>query len=235
MGGDDLSALRDELAAAGNPEKAESLRGYFKTGPGQYAEGDVMLGVSLPVQRALAKRYRNLDLESISASLDSRLHEERLTALLILVLQFGRADEQGKKRVFDFYLARTGRINNWDLVDTSARDIVGSYLMHKDRSILDKLAGSSSLWERRIAVIATHAFIREGQSGDSLRIAELLLGDREDLIHKAVGWTLREVGKRSRPDLEAFLNRHSARMPRTMLRYAIEHFSPAERRAYLAK
>jgi len=233
MATDRLKHLRQELKAAGDPKRAAFLKGYFKTGPGQYAEGDVMLGVSLPAQRSLAKKYRDLDLRSTSSLLDSPFHEERLTALLILVLQFERADEAERNRIFDFYLSKTDRINNWDLVDTSARDIVGEYLAQKDRSVLFELANSESIWEKRIALIATQAFIKRGHFDDTLRLAEILMKDKEDLIHKASGWMLREVGKRSRPVLEAFLEKQASQMPRTTLRYAIEHFSPEERRVFL--
>jgi len=234
-GGNQLSGLRRELEAAGDPERARFLQGFFKTGPGQYAEGDVMMGISVPVQRKIAKRYQALEAPQISTLLASPLHEERLTALIILVDQFGTADAARQERIVEFYLSKTDRINNWDLVDASARPILGTYLADKDRSILYKLAGSASLWERRIAIVATHAFIQRGEFADTLRISEALLADPQDLIHKACGWMLREVGKRSKPDLEEFLKHHSSQMPRTMLRYAIERFGPAERQMYLQR
>lgn len=229
----DLEAVRRELKAAGDAKRAEFLQRFFKTGPGQYAEGDILLGVSMPVQRRIAAKYADLDMGSISALLDSPLHEERLTGLLILVAQFRRADENTRRKIFDFYVDNIHRVNNWDLVDSSARDIVGRYLADKDRSSLYRLAESSGLWERRIAVIATHAFIQEGEFDDTLRIVRMLLGDKQDLIHKAAGWMLREIGKRSPPVLESFLDRHAAEMPRTMLRYAIERFPAPTRLRYL--
>ena len=181
----------------------------------------------------LAREYQTVTMNIAPTLLRSRIHEDRLLALLILVRQFQRSDEAVRQRIYDLYLANTRYINNWDLVDCSARDIVGGYLADKDRSPLDGLARSESLWERRISIIATFHFIRSGVFEDTLRIARTLLGDREDLIHKAVGWMLREVGKRDQEVLEGFLRRHHSTMPRTMLRYAIERFPEQQRTGYL--
>ncbi|QEH38129.1 DNA alkylation repair enzyme [Aquisphaera giovannonii] len=226
-------AIRDRLRGLGDPEAAALAARYFKTGPGQYGEGDVFLGIRVPVLRGLAREYRDAPRPVLLSLLRSPVHEDRLLALLILVGQFQRGGEAARRRIYDLYLANTRFINNWDLVDTSARDIVGAFLATRDRAPLDALAGSESLWERRIAIIATFHFIRAGQVADTLRIAEVLLGDPEDLIHKAVGWMLREVGKRDATALAGFLRAHHRTMPRTMLRYAIERLPEAERRAFL--
>ncbi|MBI4847746.1 MAG: DNA alkylation repair protein [Nitrospirae bacterium] len=228
-----LKQLRTDLRKLANPEKAKILSRFFKTGKGQYGEGDVFLGIKVPEQRRIAKKYPDLPLSEIEKLLHSKIHEERLVALLILIIQYGKAGDEGKKAIYDFYLNNTQRINNWDLVDLSAPNISGDYLIDKDRRILYKLANSESLWERRIAVMSTFAFIRKNDFEATLRIAEVLLIDRHDLIQKAVGWMLREVGKRDQNIEEAFLKKHYKAMPRTMLRYAIERFEEGKRRAYL--
>ena len=228
-----IAAIRRDLRKLGSPRKARELQRFFKTGPGEYGEGDVFLGVRVPELRALVRRYADLPLDRVPALLGSRIHEERLFALLLLVRQFSRGDQAVRTAVYELYMARTAAVNNWDLVDLSAAKIVGAHLEDRDRSRLDTLTGSGSLWERRIAIVATLHFIRQGDLADTFRIADRLLGDPEDLIHKAVGWMLREAGKRDRAAEEAFLRPRYASMPRTMLRYAIERFPEPLRQDYL--
>jgi 3-methyladenine DNA glycosylase AlkD len=228
-----LAHLKRDLSQLSNPEKAKTLSGFFKTGKGQYGAGDVFLGIPVPEQRKVATRYHALPLPDLQALLSSPIHEHRLTALLILVAQYGRADASGKDALFRFYLNNTAHINNWDLVDLSAPKIVGAHLLNQDTAILYHLARSPNLWERRIAMLSTLTFIRHDTFNDALRIAELLLQDKHDLIHKAVGWMLREIGKRDQDVEERFLSKHYSRMPRTMLRYAIERFDAPKRQCYL--
>jgi len=230
-----LQQLRTDLRSIANPEKAEILSGFFKTGKGQYGEGDIFLGVMVPQQRRIAKEYGFLSLKNIETLLASRVHEHRLVALLILVQQYRKADIQEKETLADFYLDHATRINNWDLVDLSAPYILGEHLCGKDAAVLFRLAVSENLWERRIAIIATFAFVRKYRFNETLGIAETLLHDQHDLIHKAVGWMLREVGKRDMRSLERFLKDHAAAMPRTMLRYAIERFTASKRQYWLGK
>jgi len=225
--------IQTRLQALGNPKDAAFLAGFFKTGPGQYGEGDSFIGVRVPVIRNVAKDFKELPLPEVEFLLHSPIHEERLAALVILVMQAARADTKSRKAIYDFYLANTKFINNWDLVDVSAPQIVGAYLADNSRKPLYRLATSSWLWDRRISILATFHFIRGEDFDDTLRISEILLADREDLMHKAVGWMLREVGKRDVATLEAFLGQHCRVMPRTMLRYAIERFSEKKRRAYM--
>jgi 3-methyladenine DNA glycosylase AlkD len=225
--------LQKQLRSLSSPEAAALAARYFKTGPGEYGEGDVFLGLRAAVMHRLAKEYRELAFDELQLLLRSAVHEDRMMALLILVLQTLKSDTATRKRVYNLYLAHTRYINNWDLVDASAREIVGGYLADKSREPLVRLAKSQNLWERRISIIATHYFIRQNDFADTIRIAERLVGDKEDLLHKAVGWMLREVGKKDRPTLEAFLRRHGKVMPRTMLRYAIERFPEEVRRTYL--
>jgi 3-methyladenine DNA glycosylase AlkD len=227
--------IQTRLRSLGSPEHAKTLAWFFKTGPGQYGEGDKFAGLKVPVIRKLAKEYRALPLAEVESLLHSEIHEERLLALLILVLQAAKADDRTRKAIYQLYLANTQWINSWDLVDLSAPHLVGVYLERYSRKKLHQLAKSKSLWERRISILATFHFTRQGDFGDTLSIAEILLGDSEDLIHKAVGWMLREVGKRSLPALEGFLQKHVCTMPRTMLRYAIEKFPEKKRKAYLKK
>ena len=217
----------------GNKEDARFLQGFFKTGVGQYGEGDIFLGIRVPAIRKLAKEYKNLQLKEILSLLKSPYHEIRLFALILFVNAFAKGDESTKKEIYDLYVANTGYINNWDLVDLSAPNIVGAYLLIKSRKPLYQLAKSKSLWERRISVLATFYFIKNNQFEDSIKIAGILLSDKEDLIHKAVGWMLREVGKRDIACAESFLQKHCQVMPRTMLRYAIERFTPSKRRMYM--
>jgi 3-methyladenine DNA glycosylase AlkD len=249
--------IKKELRSVGNKEKAKILSGFFKTGPDQYGEGDVFLGIAVPVQRKIAKKYYDLPLREVVKLLHSKEHEFRLTALIILVEQFMRARRRPednsivtpksttgaliRKKIFDTYLTNTKWINNWDLVDVSAPKIVGHYLYEQSNKgrvsgvkILEKLAHSNNLWEKRIAIISTLAFIVNGRHEVTFMIAKILLNDGHDLIHKAVGWMLREVGKRCGRNKEiAFLNKHYKKMPRTMLRYAIEHFSTAQKARYI--
>lgn len=225
--------LHGRLHALGDPERARACARFTKTGPGEYGEGDQFLGLNAAVMRGLAKEFRALPLNDIETSLHSPWHESRSVALLILVLQYPKADAATKKNLYEFYLANTKRINGWDLVDCSAPHIVGAHLFERSRKPLERLAKSKSLWERRIAMVATQHFIRKNDFADTLRIAKLLLKDDEDLIHKAAGWMLREVGYRDQPELETFLKQHYQEMPRTMLRYAIEKFAEPRRKAYL--
>ena len=225
--------IREDIQRLRNPEKAKILSGFFKTGKGQYGEGDVFLGIPVPAQRKIAKKYADLSFTDIRKLLLSSIHEYRLIALLILIGRYRSADETGKRNIFNLYLKNTHYINNWDLVDLSAPNITGDYLLSRDRSILYRLAQSENLWERRIAIISSFTFIRADQFDDTLRIAELLLHDRHDLIHKAVGWMLREIGKRDQQKEETFLDKYAAVMPRTMLRYAVERFEEGKRQSYL--
>jgi 3-methyladenine DNA glycosylase AlkD len=226
-------AIRRRLAGLANRERAAVLGRFFKTGPGQYGEGDRFLGIKVPDLRAVAGEHADASHSCIADLLRSRVHEERLVALLMLVSKYSRGDESERERVFRFYLESARYVNNWDLVDLTAGKIVGEHLAERDKSVLDELARSGDLWERRIAIIATSAFIRRGSYSHTLRIADALLMDEHDLIHKAVGWMLREVGKRDRSVEEKFLKRRYKRMPRTMLRYAIERFPERRRRQYL--
>lgn len=237
-----LKALRTDLQTLTNPEKGEFLKRFFKTGKGQYGEGDIFLGIIVPDSRKLASKYKGMALADVETLLKSKIHEERLIALFILVLQYKKADEEGKKEIHDFYLAHTKHINNWDLVDSSADKIVGEYLWsqgmdHRAESekVLVTLAKSDDLWERRIAMLSTFAFINHGESAMTFTVADILLHDKHDLIHKAVGWLLREAGKKVSHDAEvAFLKTRYKTMPRTMLRYAIERFPEEQRKKYLA-
>jgi 3-methyladenine DNA glycosylase AlkD len=226
----ELLARLKELA---DPAGASFLQRFFKTGPGEYGAGDVFLGIRVPETRKIARQGRQTPLGEVAKLLASEYHEARLLALLILVERRAKASEAERRRFFDFYLAYHGRINNWDLVDLAAPHLVGSWMIDRERDVLDRLAKSKILWERRTAIVATHWFIRQGQFEDTLRIAAQLLEDKEDLIHKATGWMLREVGKRDGEKLEGFLASNYRRMPRTMLRYAIERLPEARRRAYL--
>lgn len=221
------------LRRLADPVKAAFFPSFFKTGPGQYGEGDQFIGVTVPKQRLVARQFRQLPLAEVKQLLASKIHEERLTALLVMVYQYENGTPAIRREIYEFYLRHTQFVNNWDLVDSSAEYIVGPWLEDKDRTVLERLARSKSLWERRIAIIATLHYIRAGQFDDTVKIAQMLLHDRHDLIHKAVGWMLREVGKRDEATLKKFLAEHYHDMPRTMLRYAIERFDPEVRRRYL--
>jgi 3-methyladenine DNA glycosylase AlkD len=232
------------LAEVASSDDAEFLQRFFKTGPGQYGAGDVFIGVRVPQTRAVAKQFAALPLAEIDALLDSEVHEHRLAALILLNDAFARAsgsrtrDDDERERLAAFYLAavRRGRVNNWDLVDASAEFVLGEYLFDRPRFLLFELAESDSLWWRRVAVLSSFAFIKHGDASTTLELAALLLTDREDLMHKAVGWMLREVGKRvDRSLLVGFLDEHAPAMPRTMLSYATEHLDPGIRASYRAR
>jgi 3-methyladenine DNA glycosylase AlkD len=219
-----------------NPIQAKNLARFFKTGKGEYGEGDIFLGIKVPEQRKLVgKYYKELSLQDTEKLIASKIHEQRLTGLLILVAKYKKTDPDGKNKIYKLYLKNAKNINNWDLVDLSAPNIVGNFLLEKDRKILYKFSKSKNLWERRISILATFEFIRNKQFADSLKIAEILLHDKHDLIHKAVGWMLRELGKRDQSLEEQFLEENSFKMPRTMLRYAIEKFPENKRLYYLNK
>jgi 3-methyladenine DNA glycosylase AlkD len=226
--------IEKKLRALANPKKAVLLQRFFKTGPGEYGEGDVFLGIMVPQIRSLVRVYQAAPLSEVMKLLSSQYHEQRLLALLLLVRQIQTNDPSVRKRIFSLYLDSTDSINNWDLVDLSAPNIAGEYLVDKSRRRLHVLARSRDLWKRRIAIISTAAFIRRNDFADTLAISETLLHDEHDLIHKATGWMLREVGKRDQAVLEAFLKKHQSHMPRTMLRYAIERFPEAKRKRYLS-
>lgn len=231
-----LKELYKDFDKLADPKQAAVLQRFFKTGKGQYGYGDIFLGIKVPVQRKLAKQYRDLVMNDVVTLLQSKIHEHRLTALLILILKYQKADTKAKKEIFNLYLKHRKHINNWDLVDLSAPNIVGDYLLDKERDILYTLAKSKSLWGKRIAILATFEFIKQGQFTDTFDICEILLHDEHDLIHKATGWMLREVGKRiGQSTEEAFLKKHYRQMPRTMLRYAIERFSPELKMKYMSK
>jgi len=232
-----LTQLRKDLTAQKNPEKAKILSRFFKTGKGEYGEGDIFWGITVPKIRIIAKEYKDLPLKEIQEVLKSDIHEIRLTALLILTYKFPKATPEEQKQVVDLYLKNTKYINNWDLIDLSAPKIIGEYLLDKpkERKILATLAKSNSLWEKRIAILSTFTFIKNYQFEDALKISEILLNDKHDLIHKAVGWMLREIGKKDQKIEESFLKKYHKNMPRTMLRYAIERFSDEKRKFYMQK
>lgn len=230
-----LQKYKKELKAQANPIQAVVLQRFFKTKKGEYGEGDVFFGIKVPIQRKILKNYLNLSLDDLKYLLNSKIHEYRLGAVLVLVEQYKRGGEEERKNIYKFYLKNAERINNWDMVDLSAPHIVGNYLLTSDRKVLYKLAQSKSLWKRRIAILATFTFIRNFEYVDTLLLAEKLLSDKHDLIHKAVGWMLREMGKRDLKVLEGFLNRHYKVMPRVMLRYAIERLEGKKRKFYMQK
>ena len=228
-----LETLRSKLRSVADPEKAKVLLRFFKTGPGEYGEGDVFLGIQVPVLRKFARENRDLGEASLQVLLRSCVHEERMLSLLILIQKYVRGTDEERKKIYDFYLVNTSFVNNWDLVDLSAEHVVGHFLMRNSRRPLYQLAKSKSLWERRIAILATFHFIKQHEFSDTLKIAAILLSDKEALIQKAVGWMLREVGKRDLDAEEQFLMKNYQRMPRTMLRYAIERFPEEKRKRYL--
>jgi 3-methyladenine DNA glycosylase AlkD len=228
-----LEEIQKKLKSLGNEEKAKKHQSFFKTGPGEYGEGDIFIGVTVPELRKLAKEYKTITLKEVKQLLHSSIHEERLLSLFLLIYQYSKGDEPEKKRIYELYLKNTKFINNWDLVDSSAGQIVGDFLFDKSKKPLFDLVKSDNLWERRISIISTFYFIKHNQFPDTLKISEILLSDREDLIHKAVGWMLREVGKRDIRTEENFLKKHYKNMPRTMLRYAIEKFPESKRQRYL--
>ena len=228
-----LFNLQQELKKLGDSKQAKLLSGFFKTGKGEYGEGDIFLGIKVPVQRKVAKKYADLSLKDTKELLNSKIHEHRLVALFILIEKYKKSEK--KKEIVDIYLKNTKKINNWDLVDLSAPQILGDFLLDNNRATLYKLAKSKNLWEKRISIVSTWTFIRENQLDDTLKISEILLTDNHDLIHKAVGWMLREVGKKNQAIEEKFLKKHHKTMPRTMLRYAIEKFDENKRKFYMKK
>ncbi|MBU0894425.1 MAG: DNA alkylation repair protein [Nanoarchaeota archaeon] len=228
-----LQELIKKLQEARNPQQAVILQRFFKTGVGEYGEGDKFLGIKVPIQKEIAKKYSGLNIAGIQKLLDSKIHEYRLVGLLILVNKFKHSDENGKGDIFNFYLKNTKNINNWDLVDLTSHKIVGEFLKDKKRDKLYELAESKDLWEKRISIISCFVYIKDHDFKDALRISEILLNDKHDLIHKAVGWMLREIGKKDQQVLEDFLKKHYKNMPRTMLRYAIERFREDLRKKYL--
>lgn len=228
-------AVRRELDKLKSKKQASGAQKFFKTGPGEYSEGDIFLGISVPQQREVAKKFQDLSLTEVEKLLESPIHEHRFTALEILVFQFEQGSVKEQKRIVEFYLQHLRRVNNWDLVDTSAPYILGEWLVEHERSILGKLSRSKNLWERRVAIVATLTLIKRGDPVETLKLAETYLNDPEDLIHKATGWMLREVGKMDKRTLAGFLDRQAHQMPRTALRYALEHFPENERKKYLTK
>lgn len=228
-----IAEIKSKLSALADEKRAVISRRFFKTGPGEYGEGDQFIGIRVPVLRKLAKEYKALPIKKAETLLQSSVHEQRQLALFILILIYKRADEPIRKQIYDLYLKNTAHINNWDLIDVSAEHIVGHYLWERSKTSLFNLAQSNNLWERRIAVLSTFHYIKKEKYEHTLKIAEILLNDKEDLIHKAVGWMLREVGKRHLPTEERFLKNHYQGMPRTMLRYAIEKFPEKKRQRYL--
>jgi 3-methyladenine DNA glycosylase AlkD len=230
MSVDDIRRRLEELA---DKEKAQVLQRFFKTGPGEYGEGDLFLGIKVPELRKLAKEYEGIALKEAKQLLRSSIHEQRLLALLLLIRKFSKGDVGARKRIYELYIRNTQYINNWDLVDVSAEHVVGAYLMERNKEQLYRLAKSASLWERRISILSTFHYVKHNEFSETLKISKMLLSDEEDLIHKAVGWMLREVGKRHLPTEEKFLRAHYKIMPRTMLRYAIERFPEPKRQRYL--
>ncbi|NOR84688.1 DNA alkylation repair protein [archaeon] len=230
-----LKLLKSDLDNLKDSKRAEIYARFFKTKKGEYGEGDTFLGITVPNQRKVAKNYTNLSLEDIQFLLLSNIHEYRLTALIILMDKYKKANDNDKKKIFDLYIKNTKNINNWDLVDISAPHILGDYLLDKDRKILYTFAKSENLWKKRIAILSTFTFIRNNDFKDTINISEIFLNDTHDLIHKAVGWSLRELGKKNQPIEEEFLKKHYKTMPRTMLRYAIERFDEDKRQYYLNK
>ncbi len=229
-----LKQLELELKRAGRPERAKISQRFFKTGKGQYGEGDIFLGITVPVQRLIAKKYRDLKLNEIGKLLKSDVHEHRFTALTVLVDKFERGDDNLKKQIASFYLKNAKRINNWDLVDTSAEYILGPAFLNGSKEIIYKLSKSRNLWEKRIAILTTFHFIRNGEFRHTIKLAEQMIGDSHDLIQKALGWMLREIGNREQKVLEAFLKKFHKKMPRTMLRYSIEKLSKPKQKFYMA-
>lgn len=228
-----LENIRSIIDKEKNPEQAKILQRFFKTGKGEYGEGDIFYGIKVPVQRKIAVKFNDIALKELKSLISSPVHEERLIASLILVEKFSKGNQKERKIIFNFYLKNRKGINNWDLVDLTAPKIIGEYLFDKSRNILHDFAKSENLWEKRIAIISTFAFIRKDDFTDTLKIAEMLLNDEHDLIHKAVGWMLREIGKRNMQIELNFLKRHHISMPRTMLRYAIEKFPESKRKKIL--
>ncbi|KPU27566.1 DNA alkylation repair protein [Caloranaerobacter sp. TR13] len=230
---DKVKAIKNELSKYIDEEKAKYLPNFFKAFPGGYGEGDKFIGVAVPNQRKVAKKFKDLSLNEIQKLLNEDIHEYRLTALFILVHKFQKSDNIGKKEIVDFYIKNINRVNNWDLVDSTAYKILGPYLIDKDKSLLYDFAKTDHLWKQRISIVTTYYFIKNGKYEDTLKISKLLLDHKHDLIHKAVGWMLREIGNRDKEVEVEFLKKYYKKMPRTMLRYAIEKFDKEERTKYL--
>ncbi len=228
-----IKDIRKQLKTLDNPQKAGELKRFFKTGPGEYGEGDVFRGITVPQLRKVAKQYKDMEIDQTLELLHSKYHEDRLLALMIWVIKFPKCSAADQKKLFKLYISSSDYVNNWDLVDLACPNIVGAYLLDKDRKPLYKLARSKNLWENRMAVLATFTFIRQGDYTDNLAIADILLNHEHDLIHKAVGWMLREIGKQDMAVEEEFLKPRYNNMPRTMLRYAIEKFEETKRQKYL--
>jgi len=228
-----LNELKKAIRANANKDHAKTMQWFFKTGKGEYGEGDKFVGIKVPVQRKIAKQFVELNLEDLQTLLNSKIHEERLISLLILVDKYNKADEKVKDKIYQFYKKNSRKINNWDLVDLSAAKIMGIHLLNRGKQILYKYAYSNNLWEKRISIISTYSFIKNHDFKTTLEISDILLNDDHDLIHKAVGWMLREVGKQDMNTLEKFLKPRYNKMPRTMLRYSIEKFPEKKRKKYL--
>ncbi len=225
--------IQRRLKRFGNPEHAAISQRFFKTGPGEYGEGDIFIGIRVPVLRRLVKEFKDLPASEVASLLRTPIHDERLLAILLFVRIFKNGDDDVKKDIYDLYLKSTEFINNWDLVDASAEHIVGAFLMEKNKRPLYRLAQSKELWERRISIMATFHFVKHHEFSETIKICSMLLSDRHDLIHKATGWMLREIGKRDLKIEEKYLKAHYKKMPRTMLRYAIEKFPEEKRQRYL--
>jgi 3-methyladenine DNA glycosylase AlkD len=225
--------IQKRLKKLGNKRHAAISQRFFKTGPGEYGEGDVFIGIRVPILRKLVKEYLDLALKDVKTLLRSKYHEERLLSLFIMIDQFSKGENVTRTIIYDMYLENTGFVNNWDLVDSSAEHIVGAYLMDRSKAMLYRLAQSEDLWERRISIMSTFHFVKRHEFSETLKISKMLLFDRQDLIHKATGWMLREIGKRHLQSEESFLKVHYKKMPRTMLRYAIEKFPEHKRQRYL--
>jgi 3-methyladenine DNA glycosylase AlkD len=230
-----LKKLKKELEILSNEEKAKIHSRFFKTGKGEYGEGSIFLGITVPVLRKVAQKYQKISFNELQELLNDKIHTHRFVAIVILVEKYKKGTEKKKKEIYEFYLKNYDNINNWDLVDVSAPHIIGNYLLNKDRSILYKFAKSDHLWKKRIAIISTFTFIRVNQFEDTIKISKILLNDKHDLIHKACGWMLREMGKKNQKTLEKFLDENIKNMPRTMLRYSIEKFEETKRKEYLKK
>ena len=228
-----LKLIRKQIRELADPKIAEISQRFFKTGPGEYGEGDRFIGIRVPMLRKLVKAHKDISIETSQKLLTSAVHEERLLALFFLIGLYQNGEEKTRKRIYRLYLKNMSYINNWDLVDSSAEHIVGDFLLDGSKTVLYKLAKSKDLWERRIAIMSTFCFIKRNRYDDTLKISEMLLEDKADLIHKAVGWMLREIGKRNLETEENFLQLHYQKMPRTMLRYAIEKFPTSKRQQYL--
>ena len=227
--------IQKELKGLANNKKAKILQGFFKTGKGEYGEGDIFLGIMMPKQRMVSKKFKDASIIEVEKLLKGKIHEERMVALLILVLKYEEGSDKEKERIFNSYLKNIKYINNWDLVDVTCPRIIGHYLFDKNRDVLYKLVKSKNLWERRIAIVSTAFFIRNNDFKDTIKISEILLKDKHDLIHKATGWMLREVGKKDEKALTSFLDKYYNKMVRTTLRYSIERLDEKKRKYYLNK